>query len=200
MLRKVFFLILIMLKLNFHPFPELKTERLLLRRLTMDDAQEIFFLRSDKQVMEYIDREPATSVRQAEEYIQHINDNIDNNEAIMWAIALKDNPAKLVGTICFWQIKKEHYRTETGYVLHPAYWRKGIMKEALKKIVEYGFSTLRLHSIEAHITPLNVASAAILEAAGFIKEAHLKENICFRGEFIDTAIYSILNPEILVTR
>ena len=181
-----------MLQTVFQPFPELTTERLLLRRVTMEDALAIFFLRSDETVLQFISREPAKTIQEAEEFIKRIDSEIDANEVILWAIALRDDPGKLIGTICYWQLQKENYRAEIGFVLHPHYWRKGIMKEAVLKVIEYGFSTLRLHSIEAHINSSNTASAAILESTGFVREAYLRENVFFGGKFLDTTIYSRL--------
>ena len=182
-----------MLEINLSPFPLLETERILLRQLTMDDAGEIFFLRSDETVIRYLNKEPAKNKTEAEEFITRINKSINDNEAIMWAIALKENPSLCIGNICYWNIRKEHYRAETGYVLHPNYRRKGIMKEVIKKIIDYGFSVMQLHSIDAVINPGNGASAALLESLGFIKEAHFKEDFFFNGKFWDTVIYSLLN-------
>ena len=181
-----------MLQPNFKPFPELKTERLLLRRIAMSDAEAIFFLRSDETVLKFINKEPAKSIQEAEEFIKRINDDIDANDVIMWAITLKEEPGKLVGTICFWRLQKENYRAEIGYVLHPHSWRKGIMKEAIHEVVEYGFSTMQLHTIEARINPDNQASAALLESTGFVKEAFFKEDYFFQGKFLDTEVYSLL--------
>lgn len=179
-------------ELNFTPFPELKTERLLLRKLTGNDANEIFFLRSDENVLRFLGREPAESIAEAGEFISKINKNVDENENILWGIALLSEPAKVIGTICLWNFKMEHYRAETGYILHPDHWRKGIMKEAINCVVDYGFSILKLHSIEAFLSPANLASTAVLESTGFVKEGHLKESFCFRGKFEDTLIYSRL--------
>jgi ribosomal-protein-alanine N-acetyltransferase len=181
-----------MLQPGFTPFPELKTKRLLLRKMTMNDAPEIFFLRSDENVLKYIGKEPAGSIKEAEEFIERINAVVDANETIMWAITLGDNPGKTIGTICYWHLQPENYRAEIGFVLHPEQWRKGIMIEAILKVLEYGFGVMKLHSIEARISPENTASAAILEATGFIKEAHLKEEFYFKGDFFDTIIYSRL--------
>ena len=181
-----------MLKPNFNPFPELSTDRLLLRRLTMEDAPEIYFLRSDQTILQFLSKEPAANMKEAEDFITKINKDIDNNDAIMWAITLKENPVKVIGSICFWRMLKEHYRAEIGYVLDPAYWRKGIMKEAILKTVDYGFSTLGLHSVEARINPDNIASASVLESTGFVREAYFKEDFYHRGKFEDTAVYSKL--------
>ena len=184
-----------MLQLNFTPFPELKTERLLLRRLEKTDADEIFFLRSNEDVLRHLGREPAATIKEAEEFIGLINKNIDNNESILWGITLLGNPSIIIGTICLWNFKQEHFRTEIGYLLHPDHWRKGIIKEAINSVVDYGFKVLELHSIEASLNPGNIASSAALESTGFKKEGHLKENFYFKGEFSDTLIYSILTKK-----
>jgi len=181
-----------MLELNFSPFPELKTERLLLRRLTNNDAEEMFFLRSNEDVLRYLGRGPTQSVKEAEEFINKINKSADENENILWGIALLEEPTKIIGTICLWNFKTESYRGEIGYILHPGHWGKGIMKEAINRVVDYAFNTLKLHSIEALLSPENIASASVLEKTGFVKEGHLKESFYFRGKFSDTAIYSRL--------
>ncbi len=181
-----------MLKVNFTPFPEIKTERLLLRRLTLNDAPEIFFLRSDKTVLQFLGKEPAKTISDAEEFINKINSDIDAGEVIMWGIVLKGQPANVIGTINYWRLIKEHYRAEFGYALHPGFWRKGIMKEAILEVLRYGFNEMKLHSVEARIAIGNIASASILEATGFVKEAYFKEDFFFRGKFEDTIVYSRL--------
>ena len=181
-----------MLSLNFTPFPELKTGRLLLRKLESTDANEMFFLRSNENVLRYIGKEPAKTIAEAEEFINKINKAIDENESILWGIAFLNEPSTVIGTICLWNFKKEHYRGEIGYILHPDHWRKGIMKEAINAVVDYGFTVLDLHSIGALLDPENIASSFVLESTGFIKEGHLKESLYFNGDFKDEAIYSRL--------
>jgi len=181
-----------MLQLNFTPFPDLLTERLLLRKTTISDADDIFFLRSDKSILKYLGKSPAKTVDEAIDFIKMINQSIDSNESILWAITVKESPKKVIGTICYWRILKEHFRAEIGYVLHPEYWGKGIMKEALLKVLEYGFNEMKLHSIEARLDEKNIASEAILKATGFTKEGFLKEDFFFEGSFSNTVIYSRL--------
>ncbi|MBC7874527.1 MAG: GNAT family N-acetyltransferase [Ferruginibacter sp.] len=181
-----------MLQPNFTPFPELITERLLLRKLTPDDAPAIFILRSDERVLRFIGREPAASLNEAGEFIERIDRSAGANEAILWGIVMQDDPGTVIGTICYWRLQPENYRAEIGYALHPDHWRKGMMKEAIRKVLAYGFDVMKLHSIEGRISKENAASAAILEKTGFVKEAHLKEEFFFRGKFLDTIIYSRL--------
>jgi [ribosomal protein S5]-alanine N-acetyltransferase len=181
-----------MLELNFTPFPEIKTKRLLLRRMTDADAPELLFLRSDEKTMQYIDREKTKSLEEAATFIQMINTAIDNNESVMWAITLSDKPDTVIGNISYWRIINQHYRAEVGYMLHPDFWNKGLMKEALLSVIDFGFNEMKLHSIEAHINPENAVSGILLEKCGFEREAYFKEDFYFRGKFIDSAVYSLV--------
>lgn len=180
------------MELNFSPFPEIKTERLLLRRMTDADAPALFYLRTNDKVMEFIGREKMKAIEEAETFIQKINASVDANESIMWAITLQDEPEKMIGTICFWNIQTDHFSAEVGYVLHPDHWRKGLMKEAVKAVVDFGFNELKLHRTEGHINPENAVSGIVLEKCGFVKEAHFKESFYFKGTFSDSAVYSLL--------
>jgi ribosomal-protein-alanine N-acetyltransferase len=181
-----------MLTINFSPFPNLETERLLLRRVDSNDKKEIFALRSNPETMKYIPRPLVKTDEDALQHIAMIDSKIDSNEGINWAITLKGNP-KLIGIIGHYRIKPENYRAELGYMLLPEYHRKGIVSEALKEAIKYGFQVMKLNSLEAIIDPDNDASAKVLEKNGFVKEAHLKEYEFFEGRFLDTVIYSILN-------
>ncbi|QIH37448.1 GNAT family N-acetyltransferase [Flavobacterium sp. Sr18] len=181
-----------MLTINFSPFPNLETERLLLRRVDANDINEIFALRSNPETMKYIPRPLVKTDEDALEHIAMIDSKIDSNEGINWAITLKDNP-KLIGVIGHYRIKPENYRAELGYMLLPEYHGKGIVSEAVKEAVKYGFQVMKLNSLEAIIDPENHASAKVLEKNGFVKEAHLKEYEFYEGRFLDTVIYSILN-------
>lgn len=177
---------------SFSPFPEIETQRLLLRRMTIDDAEVILYLRSNDEVMKYIDRERTKSIEEAKSFIDKIDASLNSNNGVMWGIMLKEKPRTLIGNIGYWRLIKEHYRAEVGYMLHPSFWKKGIMKEALLRVIDFGFAEMNLHSIEANINPGNEASAKLLESTGFIKEAYFKEDFFFDGEFRDTIIYSQL--------
>ena len=126
--------------------------------------------------------------------IRLMDQNIATNDAIAWGITLKDSDS-LIGNVAFWRIEKEHYRAEIGYVLHPDYWRKGIMSEVLQTVLKFGFETLKFHSIEANVNPENAASIRLLEKQGFVREGYFRENYYYRGQFLDSAIYSLLEKD-----
>ncbi|UFH45909.1 GNAT family N-acetyltransferase [Flavobacterium galactosidilyticum] len=183
-----------MLAVNFHPFHNLETERLLLRRVNNNDCKEILSLRSNPETMKYIPRPLLKNEEDALAHILMIETKIQNNEGINWAITLKGNP-KLIGVIGHYRIQLENYRAEIGYMILPEFNGLGIVTEAVKEVVKYGFEIMKLHSIEAVIDPDNEASACVLKKNGFVKEAHLKENEFHDGRFYDSVIYSLLNKE-----
>lgn len=181
-----------MLTINLNPFPIIETDRLVLRQITKNDANEIFILRSDAKVMEYIHRPIAKTLDDALQLIQIIADTETNGNGITWAITLKET-SQLIGTIGYWQLKKEHYRAEIGYLLSPDFQRKGIMQEALTAVINFGFNVIKFHSIEADVDPNNIASMILLERNKFVKEGYFKENYFFDGKFADTVVYSLVN-------
>lgn len=178
-----------MLNINFNPFPVLETERLVLRNLDDADKQDLFEIRSNATTMQYIPRPLAKTVSDAAAVIEIITSFTAKNERINWAITEK-GVNKLIGVIGYVNIKPESFRAEVGYVLNDKYTQKGISYEALKAVLDYGFSKMNLHSVEAIIRPENIASIKLIEKAGFIREAYFKDYVFHNGKFWDELVYS----------
>ena len=183
-----------MLEFKFGHFSVLETERLLLRKFRLEDAPELFAQRTNDEVWKYIDKPKTQNLEEAMELIKKILAAYENNEGIAWVMELKESE-KNIGNISFWRIEKENHRAEIGYLLLPEYWGKGIVKEAIDAVVEYGFREIKIHSIEANVNPNNKASLKLLEKAGFTQEGYFKENYFYNGKFYDSAIYSVVNPK-----
>lgn len=183
-----------MMKLNLSPFPNLETDRLLLSMLKQEDAHGIFQLRTNEVVNRYIDRPAYLHLKEAENFIQTIRDQVQKNEVIYWGLHLKGHP-EVIGTLCLWNISLVNRRAEIGYELHPNYHRKGIMQEALHKALNYAFRSLKFHSIEAHVYPDNTSSIKLLKNNHFRQEALFKENSLRNNQFVDSAIYGLLRKE-----
>lgn len=181
-----------MIELNFDPFPVLETERLRLRQMTLDDAPLMFALRSEASVNRFTDRPRMKSMEEAIEKLKSILLMMEKKDAIGWVIEMKDSK-KPLGDISFWRLIPEHYRAEIGYSSLPEFWGKGLMSEALGCMLEYGFSKMNLHSVEANVNPANIASIRLLEKLNFVREAYFRENYYYDGKFLDSAIYSLVN-------
>lgn len=185
-----------MLTINFHPFKNLETERLLLRRVAATDVNEIIELRGNPDTMKFIPRPLVTNTDEALAHFKMIDDKIESNEGINWAITIKGNP-KLIGIMGHYRIQLEHYRSEVGYMILPQYNGQGITAEALKAVLAYGFDDMGLHSVEGVLDSENLGSERVLQKSGFVKEAHFKENECYNGKFRDTLVYSLLEKNFI---
>ena len=182
-----------MLTIQLTPFPELQTARFTLRELRDTDAPTLLAHRSDTQIMRYLDREPETTLEQIAKFLEQARQDLAANQGVLWGIA-QPGVAKLLGTVILWHINPTHHRAEIGYWLHSDYWRQGVMSEVLAAVLDFGFRKLRLHSLEANVNPDNTASRKLLEKHGFVQEAHFRQNYFFRGQFLDSIIYSLLTP------
>jgi len=179
-----------MLRNNFSPFPYLSTDRLTLRKLSLDDAEEIFLLRSSDEVNKYIDRARANDVDEAFAFINKVNIGIANNKWIYWAICLKENPA-LIGTICLWNLNSAENKAEVGYELLPSFQGKGIAKEALAQVISYGHNILMLNKIEAYTNKENLASTRLLEKFNFVRDLHEESKSDYSVDNPKTVVYSL---------
>ena len=155
--------------LNFNPFPEIKTDRLLLRRIEISDGDMILFLRSDKTVTKFIERPESRQTKNMADAIKFINEldgYFETNKSISWGITLK-NESKIIGTICLWNFSENNKIAEVGYDLDPKFQGNGFMNESLKAIVSFGFNKLDLGKIEAFTHQENENSKRLLEKNGF---------------------------------
>ena len=151
-----------MLNRTFTSFPILTTERLTLRQLVIADEQEIFTLRSDSEINKYLDRQLSNTIDDARNFINKVNENINKNDSLYWAIMLSDRNI-LVGTICLFGFSDENSKCEIGYELLTNFQGQGIMMEASKKIIDYAFNTIKIQQIEAFIHKDNQSSINLLE-------------------------------------
>ena len=155
-----------MLNKSFTPFPILTTERLTLRQLVSNDEQEIFTLRSDGEINKYLDRQVSNTVDDARNFINKVNENVNKNDSLYWAITLSDKNI-LVGTICLFGFSDEYNKCEIGYELLTNFQGQGIMQEATKKVIDYAFNKIKVQKIEAFVHRDNQNSIRLLEKFSF---------------------------------
>jgi [ribosomal protein S5]-alanine N-acetyltransferase len=174
-------------------FPTLTTKRLVLRKLTPDDATELLKLRSDDEVNKYLDRPKTTTINEAIEFINKIDAAVATGASFYWAISLHDDP-KLIGTICYWNWDENSSQAEVGYELSPVYQGKGLMQDALAAIIEFGFATLKLKTIVAVPISANDKSIRLLEKNKFTRDTTAEGEHDDKNESITEIIYSLKNP------
>ncbi|MEI9807987.1 MAG: GNAT family N-acetyltransferase [Bacteroidota bacterium] len=155
-----------MLKKPFAPLPILITKRLILRQLVIADEQEIFALRSDSEINKYLDRQISNTIDDARNFINKVNENINKGNSLYWAITLSGKNI-LIGTICLFGFSDENDKCEIGYELLTNFQGQGIMKEAVEKVIDYAFNTIKVKKIEAFLHRDNQSSIKLLEKLSF---------------------------------
>jgi RimJ/RimL family protein N-acetyltransferase len=174
---------------------EIKTERLLLRCVKLDDADSIFKYRSDSIINKYQGWIPKT-VNDVNDFIKNkVTSIIDLTDTwYQLAIIIKEN-GELIGDIGIHFLDTEKKQVEIGCTLDKHYHGKGYATEALKETINYLFNELNKHRIIASIDPRNVKSIRMVERFGFRKEGHFKESMLLNGEWVDDLVYAILKAE-----
>ena len=112
-----------------------------------------------------------------------------------YVLLVEDLKGIFIGVVAIWHINFKFKSAEIWYKLHPDYWGKGIGTEAAMALINFGFSTLNLHRIEAGCAVQNIASARILEKVGMTREGGKRKALPIRGEWIDNYEYAILEED-----
>ena len=177
---------------TFHLSP-LNTERLFLRTPEITDAGEIATLRSDAEINKHLNRPGKTSIDEARDFILQLQHGIKSNECYYWVLTPK-NENMLIGTICLWNIDREQGSIELGYELRADHQRKGLMQEAITKIIEIAFQHLGYKKLAAFTHPENIKSINLLEKNGFMR--HANPEIDKEGEVAEL-YFRLVNPSTL---
>jgi ribosomal-protein-alanine N-acetyltransferase len=179
----------------FKTFPHLQTPDLILRQIRLTDAPAVFDILADAEVARYYDEDPFTNVSQASKLIEFWASAFERRQAIRWGIARRDD-GRLIGTCGYYGLHAWHSRAALGYELARPHWRQGIMTEALRAIIAFGFEQAGLNRIQADVMPANRASIKLLENLGFVNEGLLREyeNWDSKG-YVDLYRFSLLRRE-----
>ncbi|MCC5637156.1 GNAT family N-acetyltransferase [Nostoc sp. CHAB 5844] len=177
---------------EFTSFPNLETERLVLRQETAEDALAVLRVLSDPAVTKFHDLDTFTKIEEAIAVIERRTKRFKIGSGIRWGIVLKQNN-NLIGS-CGLMWNQQANSAEVGYELASAFWRQGIMTEALKSILEFGFHKVKLKSVVAEVMLENLASKKLLEKLGFQNRGVLKQHGFWKGEYHDLEQFILTNP------
>lgn len=180
---------------GFDDFPVLETERLHLRRMTMDDAG--FYLKhfSDPSIVSMSAVEAPKDMEAAiAELREYCVDIFTSDSGIRWGITLRNDP-NLIGTLGFYKWVKNARHAEIGYDLDATHRRLGIMTEALTAVLDYMFNEVELNRVQALTDPTNTPSVRLLDKLGFRQEGVLRDHTYFRGKYLNDLLFSLLRRE-----
>ena len=175
----------------FAKLPRLHTKRLLLRSLTMRDADDLFAYSKDPLVAQYVLWDAHQTIAQSRSYLRSVIRQYRAGEPSSYAIVLKKSD-KLIGTIGFMWFNSENHSAEIGYSLARDQWNQGYMTEALTAVIEFGFRTLKLNRIEAQHDVRNPASGTVMKHCGMMSEGILRQRLYSKGAYVSVELYAIL--------
>lgn len=174
--------------------PTLETERLILRRITMRDAKDIFAYSKDPEVARHVLWSAQKDLSEAKDYCRFMIRRYHSDQPSSWGIIEKATD-RLVGTIGYMDYNEENNSVEIGYSLARWLWNGGYMTEALKRVIEYTFTAMEINRIEAQHELDNPSSGRVMEKCGMIKEGILRQRLCNKGKYVDVALYAILQSD-----
>jgi ribosomal-protein-alanine N-acetyltransferase len=174
--------------------PTLETERLILRKMTLDDAEAIFEYASDPEVSRYVIWETHRSIEDSRAFLELVVQKYESGDEPDWGIVYKGD-RRLVGACGIVSWEPDHARAEVGYALSRDYWGRGLMAEAVGAMIRFGFEKMGLNRLEARCIVENTASAKVMEKAGMTYEGTLRQRESIKGAYRDIKVYSILSSE-----
>jgi RimJ/RimL family protein N-acetyltransferase len=144
--------------------------------------------------MRYWSSPPLKDRDEARKLLSDIQDKFQRRLYFQWGIARRTDDV-LIGTSTLFHVESNNYRAEIGYALSRAEWGKGYMAEALRALIGYAFSEMKMQRIEADVDPRNEASIRTLEGLRFQREGYLRERWKVNGEVQDAIIYGLLRRD-----
>ncbi len=178
----------------FSRMPTLETPRLQLRKVAMTDAPDLYEYGSDPEVARHVLWEAYRSEADARMYVRFLQRQYRGDQPSSWGIVFKPQQ-KMIGTIGFMWWNHDHNSAEVGYSLSRGYWNQGIMSEALKEVLRFGFEVMGVHRIEAQHECNNPASGRVMEKVGMRHEGTLRGRLYNKGRYVDVELYAILREQ-----
>ena len=175
----------------------LETDRLIIRDHKESDLSDYHKWISDSDLMYYIDWKTSSVEESQKDLIETIKENTNPNRTNYFFAMLEKETKSYIGAVGF-TIKSKKVNTgiaECGYFLMKKYWRKGIVVEAITKILEFAFEELNLHKMTASCDKENNASEKVMQKCGFFKEGELRKQKFHHNKWCDRLLYSILKEE-----
>jgi len=179
------------------PYPQLKTERLILRGFRMSDADRLSLLAGAFEIADTTLRIPHPYEKHlAEKWISEHPQRYKEKRSVHLAITLIENNV-LIGSISLMHINHKHLHAELGYWIGKKYWNRGYATEAGLAVIQYGFEALGLNRIHAHCFSRNQASARVLQKMRMTHEGTLRQHIRKWDKFEDIDMFAILKSEVI---
>ena len=178
----------------FSNIPEIETERLILRKMGVADADDMYSYARRPDVTKYLTWNPHPNKNYTRDYLEYVETRYAAGEFFDWAIIEKISQ-HMIGTCGFTRFNFNANGGEVGYVINPDYRGRGYAPEALKAVMDFGFEVLKLVRIEANYMEGNLASRRVMDKVGMSYEGMHRSSMLVREEYKNICVCSVLAKE-----
>jgi len=178
----------------FSNIPTLETERFILRKMSVDDTDDMFEYSKRVDVTKYLTWSPHQSKAYTLDYLTYLQSRYKSGDFFDWAIVCRDT-GKMIGSCGFTRFDFQHNAGEIGYVINPEYAGQGIATEVSARVIRFGFENLSLNRIECKFMSDNLASRRVMEKNGMCFEGVRRKGMLIKGSYRDIGVCSILREE-----
>lgn len=178
----------------FSKMPTLETERFLLRKLSLDDTDDMFEYANKSEVTEFLTWSPHPDKAFTFDYLAYLQNRYKSGDFFDWAIVYKES-GKMIGTCGFTRFFFQHNGAEIGYVVNPEYHGQGIATEVVGRVIRYGFENLALERIEGKFMIENEASRRVMEKNQMMFEGIRRKGMLIKGIYRDVGTCAIIRED-----
>lgn len=173
----------------------ISTDRLVIRPFAPGDFPAFFAYHRLPEVYHYLYQDPLDETAARTKFAKASAPKlVDDGDVAVFAVERREDGV-LIGEVLLKLASSAAEQAETGYIFNPDFAGKGYATEAMRALLDLGFSTLKFHRIFARLDALNKASVGVVERLGMRREAHLIENDRFNDVWGDEYVYALLKRE-----
>lgn len=174
--------------------PRLEGERIVLRQMRESDANDVFAIFRDEEIIRYWSSPAHESLDDALELIADAKKQFEARTMFEWGASLNEND-RVIATFTLLNVDIPHRRAEVGYALNREFWGGGYATEGLELMIAFAFGPMNLHRLEADVHPENQGSFRLLEKQGFKREGYLRERWHHLGRIEDGVFLGLIRHE-----
>jgi len=173
-----------------------ETERLIIRRFTVEDIDDVYNCCNDFEVVKTTLGLPWPYTKEiAKNWICKLLEKEESGISYEFAICFKENPSKVIGCVSLMDINLRAKRAEMGYWVARKYWRQGIATEAAEVMIKFGFKQLGLHSIIARYFDINPASGKVMQKCGMKFVGIIRDHEFRFDKYYNVGYYEMLESD-----
>ncbi len=179
---------------DFTHFPTLETEKIMLREMTPQDVNSLLMHFGNTEVVQFIGMQPIKTIEQANEWLRWMGGFFAAQDGLRWGLELRET-GEFIGSAGLHHWNREAHYAEIGCDIAHPFWGNAYGQEAMRRIIEFGWESMKLNRIEADVVKGNMRSMHVLEKLGFKKEGVLRQRLLKGGKYYDVYLFGLLRNE-----